>query len=139
VQIPCHQSTYFRGAKKISGKKAPKSPGADTSVLHHFLKTAITYAVPVLLFGGISLYSSKTDEKKDKDSESPGNLFRRILKGERVWDELGPRKEYIKVTRLNDKFNNYKYCLEKPSSGKVAAEEHIKHSEVLSKLRNTVS
>lgn len=84
------------------------------------------------------MYSKADEVKKESlDQESIGTLFRRALKGEKVWEELGPRKEYIKVTRLNDRLNNYRFCLEQPS-GKRLAEEHIRHAEAMLKLRDTV-
>lgn len=130
--------------KKSSGKdssvgsKSTTGSESSSSVSNHLLKTIITYAAPVLLFSGLSYYSRKSDEEQKKDKDSPGNLLRRMLKGEKVWEELAPRKEYIKVSRLNDRFNNYRYCLEQPSNQRVA-EERIKHAEIVSRLRNTVS
>lgn len=136
------------------GNSGSKKADDDISLAKHAGKTLITYLIPLAVFGAFSLYT----QKKEKDNEltaassgkeSFGSILARVFKGEKVWETMGPRKEYIKVTRLNDKYDNYNYCLEKSSisggisgggrgsgGGGALAELNIRHKEAIGKLRS---
>ena len=134
-----HVTKKVKGHIKDSEAKKSEeaAKAADISIGKHFGKTLITYGTPMALFGLYSYYNTKQEEKK---GPSPfGQVVKRFLSGENVLEGMRPRKEYIKVTRLNAKFDNYRYCVEKNlASGKARAELQIKHSETLSKLNDRV-
>ena len=114
----------------------------EGTVSQHAWKTLLTYLIPLSVFGLYSLFNSDTNNNKDasnrySNKESFTSLLTRMIKGEKVWEDLKPRTELIRVTRLNDKFNNYSYCIEKQESEPLA-ELHMRHIEAIAKLRKRV-
>ena len=131
------RSNSHGSGSSSSGGKADKN---ESTVSQHLTKTLITYMVPITVYGAYSLYTTKAQKTDDMKENSFGSIIGRIIKGERVWEDLKPRQEFIRVTRLNDRFNNYNYCLEKQGGqGKPMAELHIKHSEAIAMLKKRVS
>ena len=123
------------GKSRINHKITKEA--ADNSLFKHAMKTFITYAIPLGVFGAFSFYDSSNSSSDNVKEESIGSLLRRAMRGEKVWEKFIPRKELISVTRLNDQFANYVYCLDKLDNP-VAAESRIRNSEMLMKLREKV-
>ena len=107
-----------------SNNTGTNSNNNEPTLTKHALKTILTYAIPGCLFIGFSYFTNKKQEQEEFEAitsgkESFSSFLGKIVRGE--WKEFGlfPRKELMKVTRLNDSINNYNYCIEKKCKNSV--------------------
>jgi len=81
-------------------------------------KTVISWGVPATVLGlGLILASPKPKNEFDIESEDAGFSLNPFQKGRKK----GEPKQYLKIERLNDKLESYKYSLKKATGSQRAA------------------
>lgn len=91
-------------------------------LIFHSLKTILTYALPIAIISSTYWASTKLLPPEPQEKFT----LKDLLKG---FQPPENRRQLLRVTRLNDKFDSFKYCMDVATKGSVQAEIAAKRIE----------